>query len=84
MYRFYLIDINRMSFGVHSRKRLMDNFSRIDIESADATAVLARRYALAAGIDPEATADRARAQLQKYLRNKRRHHMLKRLFKPSK
>lgn len=81
---FYLIDINRMKFGVHSPKRLMDNFSRIDIESADATADLARRYALAAGIDPEATADRARAQLQKYLRNKRRHRMLKRLFKPSK
>lgn len=82
--RFYLIDINRMKFGVHSRKRLMDNFSRIDIESAAATADLARRYALAAGIDPEATEDRARAQLQSYLRNKRRHRMFKRLFKPSK
>lgn len=84
VYRFYLIDINRMSFGVHSRKRLMDNFSRIDIESAEATADLARRYALAAGINPEATAAQALARLQGYLRGKRRHHMLKRLFKPSK
>lgn len=83
-YRFYLIDINRMSFGVHSHKRLMDNFSRIDIESAEATADLARRYALAAGINTETTAAEAVARLQGYLRGKRRHRMLKRLFKPSK
>ncbi len=82
--RFYLIDINRMNFGVQSRKRLMDNFSRIDIESAEATADLARRYALAAGIDPETTASEAVAQLHKYLCGKHRHRMLKKLFKFSK
>ncbi len=83
-YRFYLIDINRMTFGVHSRKRLMDNFSRIDIESAEATADLARRYALAADISPEKAEAEALARLQGYLRGKRRRRMLKRLFKPSK
>ncbi len=84
VYRFYLIDINRMTFGVHSLKRLMDNFSRIDIESAEATADLARRYAIAADISPEKAEAEALERLQGYLRGKRRHRMLKRLFKPSK
>ena len=84
VYHFYLIDINRMIFGVHSRKRLMDNFSRIDIESPEATADLARRYAIAAGISPEDTGTKALQRLQGYLRGKRRRRKLKRLFKPSK
>lgn len=84
VYRFYLIDINRMTFGVHSRKRLMDNFSRIDIESVEATADLAHRYATAANISPEKTEAEALKRLHDYLRGKRRHQMFKRLFKPSK
>lgn len=78
---FYLIDINRMRFGVYSHNTLMNNFSRIDIESADATRDLARRYAHAAGIDPDATAADAARRLDKYHRSKRRHRIIKQLFK---
>ncbi len=79
--RYYLIDINRMSFGVHDPSRQMDNFGRIDIESADATADLARRYARAAGTDPAAAEAEARRRLAAYLRAKSRKQRLKKALR---
>lgn len=46
---FYVIDINRMQFGVSSKKKFLQNFLRIN-ESAEATAHLVELYAKIAGI----------------------------------
>lgn len=48
-YRYYLIDINRMRFGVTSRKKLISNFKSINM-NVEATEHLARLYARYAGI----------------------------------
>lgn len=80
-YHFYLIDLNRMQFDVHSHCRLMRNFSAIHIESADQTARLARLYAAAANLDADTTEREARAQLDKYLKKKKTLRKLKNIFK---
>lgn len=43
-YSFALIDINRMEFDVHDRRRLMANFGAV-LDTAGGLAVLAREYA---------------------------------------
>lgn len=50
-YEFALVDINRMAFGVGSRRRLMSNFGRL-FPDADAVDCVARHYAAAAGHAP--------------------------------
>lgn len=47
--RFYVVDINRMQFGVSSKKKFLQNFLRIN-ESAEATAHLVELYAKIAGL----------------------------------
>lgn len=81
-HEFYLIDLNRMRFGVTDTRILMRNFSAIYIENEEETARLARLYAEAAGLDPDATEAEARRQLHDYLRSKRIHRCLKRLMRP--
>lgn len=49
--RYMLVDINRMSFGVHERDRQMAMFERL-IHDEDLTAQLARDYCTASGIAP--------------------------------
>lgn len=56
-YSFSLIDINRMEFDVHDRRRLMANFGAV-LDTAEGLAVLAREYA-ALQPDPEATESEA-------------------------
>lgn len=77
---FFLVDLNRMKFGVKSKKRQMRNFGTIYIESMEETAHLARLYADAAGIDREQTELAARKELGKYYRRKKRHRATKRFF----
>lgn len=48
-YRYYLIDINRMRFGVTSKAKLISNFKSINM-NVEATEHLARLYARYAGI----------------------------------
>lgn len=81
-YRFYLIDLNRMRFGVHNRKRQMSNFAAINIESEAETAHLARLYAEAYGDESDPyLIERAALQARRhYLRRKQRLHFLKRLL----
>lgn len=50
-YRFSLIDINRMEFGVSDHRKLMANFGAV-LDTAEGLAVLAREYA-ALQSDPE-------------------------------
>jgi len=78
-YRFHLVDINRMSFGVTDRRRLMSMFRSISLDPAD-TSRLARAYARAAGTDPATTEAEALASLHRYLAVKRRHRRLKKLL----
>ncbi len=79
-YRFYLIDLNRMEFGVRSHSRLMRNFRAINLDPAQ-TVRLARRYAVAAGLDEDVVAHEAADQLAAYFRSKKIHRALKRIFK---
>lgn len=71
-YRFSLIDINRMEFGVTDRRRLMANFGAV-LDTAEGLAVLAREYA---ALQPEREATEREAieiyrQRQKKLWRKR-------------
>ncbi len=80
-YHFFLVDINRMTFGISSRKRLMRNFRCIYIESETETARLAREYAICAGLDVEKTVAEALGFLHKYYAEKARHRAFKRFLK---
>ncbi len=78
-YRFYLVDINRMNFGVTDRKKLMSMFRSISLDPAD-TERLARAYAKASGDDSDTIAAEAIASLNDYQATKRRHRRWKRLL----
>lgn len=80
-YHFYLIDLNRMQFGVQSQRKLLRNFRAIYIESADETAHLARLYADAAGLNLDQTERIARANLNDYHKNKKFLRKIKSIFK---
>lgn len=77
-YRFYLVDINRMNFGVTDRKKLMSMFRSISLDPDDTTR-LARAYAKASGDNPDKIVDEALDSLRKYQATKRRHRRWKRL-----
>ncbi|MDE6199305.1 MAG: lipopolysaccharide kinase InaA family protein [Muribaculaceae bacterium] len=78
-YRFYLVDINRMNFGVRNRSKLLSMFRSISLDAAD-TARLARAYAKASGDNPEEVVAEAIASLDSYQATKRRHRRWKRLL----
>ncbi|RXE70017.1 hypothetical protein ED352_12255 [Muribaculaceae bacterium Isolate-002 (NCI)] len=78
-YHFYLVDINRMNFGVTDRKKLMSMFRSISLDPAD-TERLARAYAKASGADNDTTVAEAIASLNDYQTTKRRHRRWKRLL----
>jgi tRNA A-37 threonylcarbamoyl transferase component Bud32 len=80
-YRFYLIDLNRMEFGVKCGAKLMHNFKCINIESANETAHFARLYAHAANINADAMEATARKELSKYLKRKHILHKIKNILK---
>lgn len=77
-YRFYLVDINRMNFGVTDRKKLMSMFRSISLDPDDTTR-LAHAYAKASGANPDKIVDEALDSLRKYQATKRRHRRWKRL-----
>lgn len=77
-YRFYLVDINRMNFGVTDRKKLMSMFRSISLDPGDTTR-LAHAYAKASGDNPDKIVDEAIGSLRKYQATKRRHRRWKRL-----
>lgn len=80
-YRFALIDINRMKFGVTSAKRLYRNFRCLNIDSERETARVAEEYARLAGDDPEKMGTLAIGLLRGYHKEKARHRRLKKLFR---
>ncbi len=82
-YKMYLIDVNRMQFGVTSKRSLMDNFRAINIVPEE-TERLARYYAEYMGLDPDATSREALRVLRRFLRKKDILHGLKRIVKPNK
>lgn len=79
-YHFSLIDINRMQFGVTSRRKLYRNFRCINIESPEETALFAEAYARVAGVSEEKMRAVALKMLQGYYREKARHRAIKRLL----
>ena len=83
-YHFYLIDINRMKFNVFDKKKLYRNFRCLNIDTEVETARVAIDYARHAGLDQEAMGNLAVKMLRKYHSEKKRHRMLKSLFKKKK
>lgn len=79
-YRFYYVDLNRMRFGVKSKKAFMGNFRSINLDEKE-TARLGRHYGEASGLDPEKTAGEAVRQLRRYLCRKKLHRTIKQSFK---
>lgn len=79
-YRFALVDINRMTFGVHDKHRLYRNFRSINIESEAETLRFAEAYARAAGLDIEEMRAIARRMFLNYHREKAIHRHLKSLL----
>lgn len=79
-YRFALVDINRMKFDVHDRRRLFRNFRCLNIDSEEETARVARYYAELSGDDPDGMGRMAVELLRGYHREKARHRRLKRLL----
>lgn len=79
--RLMLIDLNRMSFGVKNRNKLLKNFARIHDDSADETAKLAENYAEISGLDKAQTASKAVSIYNAHRRAKQRNHRLKNIFK---
>ena len=52
-YHFYMVDINRMEFGVKDKRKLYRNFRCLNIDSEEETARVAREYASFAGLDAD-------------------------------
>lgn len=82
-YKFYYIDLNRMEFDVHNRRKLMSMFRAISLDPEE-TARLARFYAEEAGEDPNAVVAEALEQLDGYFRKRRWKKWLKKIFKRKK
>lgn len=80
-YRFVLVDINRMRFGVKNRRTLYRNFRCLNIDSEEETARIAEEYARIAGLDSEKMRRTAVRLLRSYHKEKARHRLLKRLFR---
>lgn len=82
-YTFYYIDLNRMEFDVTNRCKLMSMFRAINLSPIE-TERIARHYAEAAGENPEEIVRIAVGELNNYLASKRRHRLLKKLFRRKK
>lgn len=80
-YRFYLIDLNRMRFGVHSHALHMRNFESIYLESAEQTGHLAELYAPHVGMDPQQARNEAIEAHRRFVRRKLRLKKMKNLFR---
>lgn len=73
----YLIDLNRIDWGVSDRSKLMKNLGVIYIESEAETERFARLYAEAAGMDAETAVRAALEAREAYLVKKGRLYKLK-------
>jgi hypothetical protein len=76
-YNFYLIDVNRMKFGVHSKKKLMHNFRAINVNREE-TAHIARIYAEESKQpNPEEFVAKAMEEVEDFWREHERKEQLK-------
>lgn len=80
-YRLFLIDLNRMQFGVTSKAKLHKNFGTIYLESEAETGRFGRLYAAAAGVNEDEYQDVALNMHRQYVKRKKRLHAIKKLFK---
>lgn len=79
-YKFNYIDVNRMEFNVHDRRKLMSMFRSIN-EFPQYTAKFARLYARAAGVPEEIIIREAAEAQARYFAKQRRKKAFKKLFK---
>lgn len=80
-YRFYYVDLNRMSFGVTDRRRLMRMFRSIVVEPRQ-TEIIARAYAEAAGLPIESTVAEAMAEHHEFQERMRKKRKIKSYLMP--
>lgn len=79
-YKFYYVDLNRMEFGVKSRRKLMTMFRDMN-HSAIETEKIARYYAQETGEDPDKIVQEALKAHNKCKHTRQRKKWLKSLFK---
>ena len=79
-FTFYLVDLNRMEFGITDMNK-MNRMFRAITTNPEENQDLARRFATVAGLDSNKTQQMAAQQLQNYLDEKARNNKLKRIFK---
>lgn len=75
-YQLFLIDINRMEFGVTDRRKLMSSFRALTDDDRFLRLV-ARAYARHAHLDPETVAAEAIEAHRRFVRSRRLRHKLK-------
>ncbi|WP_295730172.1 lipopolysaccharide kinase InaA family protein [uncultured Muribaculum sp.] len=78
-YRFHYIDLNRMEFGVRSRKKLMSMFRSINLDTAQ-TLRLAALYAMSAKEEMKTVCDEAAEAQAQYIALQRRKQAFKHLL----
>lgn len=79
-FKFYLVDLNRMEFGVTDRSKMMRMFKAITT-IPEQNRELALHYAATNGLDADQTVGIAARQLQNYLDQKARLAQIKKFFK---
>lgn len=79
-FKFYLVDLNRMEFGVTDRSKMMRMFRAITL-IPEQNRELALHFARTCGLDAEQTAAEAARQLQNYFDQKARLAQIKKFFK---
>ena len=76
---FAVVDINRMAFGVSSYDKLMSNFGRL-FEQPENILKTARGYAIAANVDEHTVIKKAREQIERAERLKKKKRRFKALL----
>lgn len=82
-YTFYYVDLNRMQFGIKSRRKLMSMFRDMNHSAAE-TERIARYYAQETGQDPEIVVREALEAHNECVSTRQRKQRFKRLFKRAK
>lgn len=77
-YNFYLIDLNRMKFGVNDRQKFMQNFGRLSTSRSEVKKLALMVAAKLDAKNPDAFVDEAVGSFDDYWRHYHRRHKIER------
>lgn len=80
-YRFFYVDLNRLNFNVTSANKLMEMF-RIIVEDTRQLEIVARSYAIQAGLNVESTVADALLRHEHFKEHSKRKRKLKHILMP--